>query len=260
MSLPWLRRRGTTPLHVSIDAGSGPVVVLIHGIASSSTTFQNLIPLIESTHRVVAIDLLGFGQSVAPDSARFTIEEHVDAVAEVISRLKLRGPFVLVGHSMGALIAARYASVSPRRVSKLILVSPPIYLPATLISDPLQRTAAGLYVRAYDYLRSNRSFTIPAAAVLASMSPIKHVLDVNAKNWRAFALSLEHSIESQTALSDIASVRAPIDLIYGSLDPFLMPSGLRIVEGLRNVQVHRIEGGDHLIRRRTARVIAAAIG
>jgi len=60
-------------LHVAVDTGSGPAVVMIHGIASSSVTFENVVPLIEGSHRVIAIDLLGFGGSPAPDDAQYTV-------------------------------------------------------------------------------------------------------------------------------------------------------------------------------------------
>lgn len=248
------------PLHIAIDEGSGPVVVLVHGIASSSVTFEKLVPRIVDTHRVIAIDLLGFGESVAPPDARFTIEEHVAALADTIATLRLRHPFVLVGHSMGSLIAARYAATRHREVSKLILVSPPVYIPPNAFGDPVDRAAMGLYLKAYEFLRGNERFTIRAAAVLARMSPIKNVLDVSERNWTAFVYSLERAIESQTTVSDIASVRVPVEIVYGTLDPFLMPGALRIVEQMRQVTVHKVEGGDHLVRKRTARVVAAAIG
>lgn len=247
-------------LHVAGDTGSGPPVVMIHGIASSSVTFERLIPLVEPYHRVISIDLLGFGESPAPPDATYTIDEHVAALRETIRSLRLREPFVLVGHSMGSLIATRYASIEPRRVSKLVLVSPPVYLPTATIGASLDRTAMGLYFKAYEFLRENKEFTIRAAATLAMLSPIKNLLDVSERNWRAFVLSLQNSIETQTTVTDLAAVRAPIEVIYGSLDPFLAPAGLRVVEQLRTVTTHRVEGGDHVIRPRMARVIATAIG
>ena len=99
-----------------------------------------------------------------------------------------------------------------------------------------------------------------AAARLARLSPIKNLLDVSERNWRAFALSLQNSIETQTTLSDLAEVRVPVELIYGSLDPLLAPAGIKIVSQLRNVTAHRVDGGDHVIRNRLARVVATAIG
>jgi hypothetical protein len=54
-------------------------------------------------------------------------------------------------------------------------------------------------------------------------------------------------------------VRVPVEVVYGSLDLFLAPSGIRVVEQLRGVTVHRVDGGDHVIRARMARVVATAI-
>ena len=253
------RRRKAPPLTVTGDTGSGPVVVLVHGIASSSVTFENLVPLLADTHRVISLDLLGFGQTPAPDDAQFTIEEHVDSLARTIDTLRLREPFVLVGHSMGSLIATRYAATNPGRLARLVLVSPPVYVNPAAVGDPAERAALGLYLRAYEFLRHNKSFTIAAAAGLARLAPIRGVLDVSEDNWRAFVLSLENLIENQTTVSDLVRVDVPVEVVYGTLDPFLAPGGMRIVEQLRGVRVHKVDAVDHLVRPRLARVVADAI-
>ncbi len=236
------------------------MVVLLHGIASSSVTFERLVPLVRRRHRVIAIDLLGFGASPTPDDAEFTLSEHVSALARTLRSLRLREPFVLVGHSMGSLIASRYAATHPRRVTRLVIVSPPVYIAPTAVGSWRDRATLDGYLRLYDYLRNNKVFTMRAAAGLARLAPIKNLLVVTETNWRAFVLSLEHAIESQTTIADLAAVRAPIELVYGSLDPFLAPAGLRIVSQLRGVNTHRVDGGDHVIRPRMARVVSAAVG
>lgn len=257
----WLRRLLRRPplLHVAGDAGSGPPVVLLHGVASSSVTFENVVPLITGRHRAISIDLLGFGGSPAPEDAAYTIDEHVAALRRTLRAMRLRR-VVLVGHSLGALIATRYAAGYRRDITRLVLVSPPVYVTPTELATPLDRAAMGGYLRLYEFLRTNKEFTIRAAAGLARLSPIKNLLDVSEKNWNAFVRSLQNSIESQTTVADLVQVEAPIHLVYGTLDPLLHPAGLRIVESLRGVVPHRVQGVDHVIRPRMARVVATAIG
>ena len=256
----WPHLKGRTPLlHVAIDKGTGPVVVLLHGIASSSVTFQNVVPEL-SAHRVIAIDLLGFGQSPIPVDSEYRLADHVEAIASTIESLHLHEPFTLVGHSMGALVAARYAAQNSRQVSKVVLVSPPTYLSPTELSDPLDRNIMDLYLRAYHFLRSNKDFTIRNAQFIERLLPIPKALDISERTWRPFVKSLENAIESQTTISDIAAITVPIEVIYGSLDPFHSDGALKIVSRMIGVTVHRVLGSDHLIGKRLARVVVTAIG
>ncbi len=254
----WFRRAPL--LHVAGDEGEGPVVVLVHGIASSSVTFQNLVPLLEPTHRVISIDILGFGRSPAPADASYTLEEHVAALHRTLRSLRLRAPFVLVGHSLGSLIVARYAAEHPAALTRLVLVGPPVYGPPAAIGDRRVRTRVSAYLRAYEFLRANKDFTIRNATVLARMLPIKGVFEITERNWTPFVRSLENCIERQTVVSDLARVRVPVHVVYGTLDAFIAPGSLAVVEALRNVTMHRVEANDHIIRKRLARVVAAACG
>ncbi len=252
---------GQTPqLHVAVDEGAGPTVVLLHGLASSSVTFTHAVPLLRGNHRVLSLDLLGFGRSPSPAQARFTLEEHVAAVAATLRSRGIRKPFTLVGHSLGALIAARFAAVHPDRVGHVILVAPPVYLPGDTVVDPLERLQMDAYYKLYDYMRANRTFTKAGAKALSRLSPIKNLVDVSEDNWRAFTLSLEQCIESQTTVTDLAQVTAPIDLLYGTRDPFLAPAGLRVIERMRGVTTTKVEGADHVVRADLAQQIARIVG
>jgi len=262
--LSWIRARISRPsaplLHIADDEGEGPVVILIHGIASSSATYKHVVPKLSKRHRCITIDLLGFGESPAPEGATYTIEEHVDAIAATIRSLGLSAPFVLVGHSLGALLSARYAAVYPGQVSRLVLVSPPVYIAESEIGDPRVRTQIGLYLKAYEFLRSNKDFTIANATRIGKLLQISAVFEISERNWTPFILSLQNCIESQTTVSDIAAVRVPIDVVYGALDQFIAPGTMRIIEQMRHVTMHRVEVNDHLIRPRLARELLAVIG
>ncbi len=250
----------TPLLHIADDTGEGPVIVFVHGIASSAATFKQLIPMLSDHHRCVTIDLLGFGGSPAPDGATYTIEEHVAAIHATIGSLALRAPFVLVGHSLGSLLSARFAAVHPERVSRLVLVSPPIYLSPTEIGDPRVRAQVGAYLRVAQFMRENKQFTIASAARIASIFQLKDVLEVSERTWMPFMLSLKNCIESQTTVSDIAAVRVPIDVVYGAQDQFIAAGTMRIIEQMRHVTMHRVEVNDHLMRGRLARAVAGVLG
>ena len=259
-----LRRRRAPQLHIQTDTGTGPVVILVHGIASTAVTFRKVVPLLAPGHRVIAVDILGHGASPAPPDCEYTLDDHVAALAATIRALNLREPFVLVGHSLGSLIATRYAAehrwyTRPGlKVARLVLVGPPIYLSPTDIGDPWVRARVTAYLRAYEFLRSNKDFTLANAAVLGRLLP-KGILELNEDTWTPFVKSLEHCIESQTMVSDIASLHVPVDLIYGALDAFVAPGSLRVVERMRHVNTHRVEGNDHIVRSRIAKVLVRVI-
>ena len=255
----FFRPRRAPLLNIAGDVGDGPVIVFVHGIASSAATFRKLIPLLSDRYRCISIDLLGFGKSPAPEGATYTIEEHVAAIDETIRSLRLAAPFVLVGHSLGSLLSARFAAVHPGQVSRLVLVSPPIYLTPSEISDPRVRLQVGAYLRVYEFMRANKAFTMNTAARVSQLFQLKDALEVTERNWVPFMLSLQNCIESQTTVSDIAAVRVPIDVVYGAQDQFIAAGTMRIIEQMRHVTMHRVEVNDHLVRARLARAVAKVI-
>ena len=109
--------------------GSGEVIVLLHGFLSSSRYWNHLQPYLSAQgYRVIAIDLLGFGNAPKPKYSTYSYSEHIAYLEIVIDGLKFNRPFVLVGHLMGALLATRYAVLHPTHVSSLALLHPPLYL------------------------------------------------------------------------------------------------------------------------------------
>ena len=112
-------------------------VVLIHGIASDSTTYNNALAYLEGTVslknvRFVTFDLLGSGKSVKSDKLEYDYKEQIEALHNAILKLKLDTPLVLVGHSLGSFIVTKYADTYKKSIKKLILVSAPVYTPEDL--------------------------------------------------------------------------------------------------------------------------------
>ncbi len=111
-------------------SGSGPTVVLLHGIFSSSRYWSKVRKLLEDDYKVIAIDLLGFGNSPKPRKSQYDYEEHIDAINQTLKQYNVEEPFILIGHSMGALIALRYSTLYEDRVRQLVLTNMPIMLGA----------------------------------------------------------------------------------------------------------------------------------
>lgn len=109
--------------------GDGDVIILLHGFLSSSKYWTRMQPFLSKAgYRVIAIDLLGFGHAPKPRDARYSYEDHINYLDSSIHKLQIAQPFTLIGHSMGALIAARYSNVFPSKVSASILLHPPLYM------------------------------------------------------------------------------------------------------------------------------------
>lgn len=104
----------------------GTPLVLLHGLASSSRYWLPSLELLSDRHRVLLPDLLGFGRSPKPFTATYSAEEHVAWLRCSLTPLLGGEPFALVGHSMGALIALRYAAEHPEQVTRLVLISLPV--------------------------------------------------------------------------------------------------------------------------------------
>jgi pimeloyl-ACP methyl ester carboxylesterase len=246
-------------LEVPIDEGRGPVVVLVHGIASSSVTFEKLIPLLTPNHRVIAVNLLGCGKSPAPLDIDYTVEDHVEALRRTLIRRGVFRRFTLVGHSMGGIISARFATVYGAWLRRVVLVGTPIYPPLNTVLNPMDRAQLGFYQQFYDYLKANPVFTGMTAAAINALSPIKHIIEVNERGWEPMRRSMTNVIQGQTTLTDLTMVRVPVELVYGTIDPFLSKKGTEAATRIGPVTAHPVDRIDHVIRERMAKVIARLV-
>jgi pimeloyl-ACP methyl ester carboxylesterase len=86
------------------QSGSGPAVTLIHGFPSSSWDWQGVEKLLIPGHTVIALDLLGYGESDKPWPHRYSVGEHADVIAAVWQTLGVEST-ALVGHDVGSSVA-----------------------------------------------------------------------------------------------------------------------------------------------------------
>lgn len=113
------------PSRGAASSWEGPTVVLLHGFASAIEAWAPVLPALSSRHRVLALDLKGFGWTDRPEG-----DYSPDAQARIVLGLLDRrgvGEAALVAHSWGSSVALAAALAASRRVTKLALVSPWVY-------------------------------------------------------------------------------------------------------------------------------------
>jgi pimeloyl-ACP methyl ester carboxylesterase len=204
----------------TIDEGQGAPIVLLHGIGRTGRVWRHVVELLRSSPypcRVVAFDLLGFGASPKPDWVAYGVDDHAQAVIASLERLKAGEPMVLVGHSMGCLVAVRVARLRPDLVRNLILFEMPLY--EGLPEKRRYRLRLNLYFRFYQRLMRYEPTFNPENARLAERLANRIVgFQVAADSWQPFVKSLQNTIMTQSAADDIKHLSMPMEVIYGTLD------------------------------------------
>jgi pimeloyl-ACP methyl ester carboxylesterase len=147
------------------EAGAGPPIVLIHGSASDRQTWDGVAGHLVKSNRVIAYSRRYHwpNEKIEP-GADYSMTEHVNDLVALVDALELENP-ALVGHSYGGFIALLAAIGDPERLSRLILIEPPVI--PLLIDDPpkpsqLLRLFARNPAAAYSVLRFGITAVNPA--------------------------------------------------------------------------------------------------
>ena len=100
-----------------IEAGAGEPLLLIHGVGMNAEAWRPQIDAFAATHRVIAMDMLGHGQSALPPEGA-ALDDYVQQARRLLDDLGISAANV-VGHSMGGLVALGLAIAKPQRVKRL---------------------------------------------------------------------------------------------------------------------------------------------
>jgi pimeloyl-ACP methyl ester carboxylesterase len=148
-----------------LEGGSGAPIVLLHGPGAFGAAWLRVIPSLVTTHRVIAPDLPGHGASAAFDGA-----PDIDRICAWLDKLLEQtcavAP-VLVGHTLGGAIAARYASRRGERLAALVLVDTlglTAFQPAPEFGSALNEFLAAPAANTQDRLWSQCLFDLPAVS------------------------------------------------------------------------------------------------
>ena len=103
------------------DIGKGTAVVLLHGFLENKTMWKDLAPSLAKKNRVIAIDLLGHGETDCLGYVH-SMEENAEIVKAILSHLRIRKALV-IGHSMGGYVALAFAELYPETIKGIVLLN-----------------------------------------------------------------------------------------------------------------------------------------
>lgn len=239
------------------DTGNGHPVVLLHGIGRSAEVWQPLATrLQDEPFRLVAFDLLGFGDSPKPIWPSYNIDTHAQAVIANIKNQHFDQPVLLVGHSLGALVALRVARLRPDLVKHAILYEMPLY--DGLPEKRRYKARLRIYFAFYQWALKQEPTFGEAKKRFSERLATKVVgVELTPETWQPFIKTLENSIMTQTAASDIRVLRMPAEVIYGSRDMVVIRGKVASIFGsdAPNITAHTIKAR-HRITKVTANFLA----
>jgi pimeloyl-ACP methyl ester carboxylesterase len=210
-----------------IEAGSGPAVVLLHGLGADARTWRQVMPELADGFHVFAIDQLGFGQSDKPE-IDYRIGTLVDNLAGFLDAVGLNKASV-VGNSLGGWVAARFATKYPDRLDKLVLVDAAGYgeEPAQMVRDYLSQLDPKTVAGVERFLASMNPDQQRAIEMLAAMYFARQF---SRNDGFAVAGLVESIVRGEDALGpEVKTIHAPTLVIWGRNDPVIP---LRVGEAL----------------------------
>ena len=107
-----------------IDHGDGGVLVLLHGVPTSSWLYRKIIPELQNNFRVVAIDFLGYGGSAKPEDngQNYLAISQAEKVQALLASLEIKN-YSLLMHDMGGLVAWELLRIQPEAINNLIVLN-----------------------------------------------------------------------------------------------------------------------------------------
>lgn len=235
-----------------------PTIVLLHGIAASSADWQFFAPLLSQNYQVVTIDLLGFGKSPKPQWCQYRMEDHMRSINHTMNKLRLGKDYTLVGHSLGSLIASRYALDHGKHIKRLVLLSPPVYPKSELIKGKYSLRMTGLLLKTYKFLRTSNFITPRNFKKLAVFLPLPNGVITNPDTWIPFMRTLKECIEQQTIIDDVSLINIPTDVFYGRLDQVVIDNNVELLAKNQNITLHSFSG-NHDLTKRYARIVSKVL-
>ena len=241
--------------------GSGPPLILLHGVSLSSAAWAPMFPVLAG-RRLLAVDLPGHGLSDPAVYRRGHVRGHArQLIDDVLDALELdRAP--VVGHSLGGMFALWYAATGAERISRLVAIGDPaVALPGVRVRMPLSLlTVRGVGVAmlrspsppiVYRRLLAQGLGSGEVAAAPPALLEVLRLSSRRPQNSRTIA-SLMHAIdhfrrpraESVLTHRELGAITTATMFVWGSGDPYLSPASARpAIQAMPAAVLHEVPAG-----------------
>ena len=246
--------RRVGPLHVRAGGDAGPLVVLLHGFLATGDVFGAAFDPLARTATVVVPDLLGFGRSLDETRSRFSPDDHLDALDDLIEDMDLGRQSIHIGaHSMGAAVAMRWAQRRGAQVQRIVCWGPPVYSDVGAVDRALADSGliTRLFVADTWWARAacrvncrHRRLAGILATMLTPSLPVAVSRAASLHTWPAYRDAMDHLIADTDwdhLVGAVSRAGTSVRLVWGSADRIGDPDYARSLSGA-SVEIVRDAG------------------
>ncbi|WP_067824835.1 alpha/beta fold hydrolase [Actinomadura kijaniata] len=231
-------------LHVCQDGpGDAPALLLIHGSASSTRSWDPLVPLLTGSHRVIRIDLLGHGRSAKPEDRGYTVPDQARRVGAALDRLGV-GHAAVVGHSSGGAVATALAERRPGLVTALALIGTGPGMDASIAPQVAIEPSQWPHLTDEQLrLFAGSGFSRPGYEI-----PQEFLDDVRAMTFHTLTASMRGTLAylRERPLPDrLAPLGTPLLVIFGEEDRRWRPSSAADYRAVPGARIEMLPGVGH---------------
>jgi pimeloyl-ACP methyl ester carboxylesterase len=206
--------------------GSGEPVIFIHGFPTTSHLWSPVVPLVPPGHRVVVLDLLGYGRSDPPGTAELSLRAHGNRVVMLLDALGIERAAV-VGHDIGGGIAQSLAVNHAARVSRLCLINsafddcPGTKVRLARATMPLTRHLPSQWI--LSVLRTDllRGYVVPERGAHSIDQFLRAFAGEDGRTALLAHMAALDAEETQELALQLKDIACPTAIVWGAEDPFL---------------------------------------
>lgn len=235
------------------DQGSGPPLVLVHGMVSSLHTWDGWQTYLGGKYRIIRFDVPGFGLTGPLAQGEYNAETYVRIIDQLLNKLGVNEKITLAGNSLGGFMAWNYAARHPERVDRLVLLDAPAFkqevpLVVKMANWPGADSIGVRYSPRFLVAANLKKLFANQGVVTDELIDRYYELTLRPGNRPAILKIFRAMIEgAKQDNPGVDRIRMPTLLLWGKEDPWVpLPVALRWLQVLPQAQYKFYDGVGHI--------------